>query len=242
MITEKHFVHSYSSFWKDLLPMENEYIRLINSSAELVFDELVCRTDPAHRGLINELASLIYAESVFRDMQVLDVSLLNVDELERRAIQHVKQMRQFNRTGPGRLDAEERQEACDLAVRISTCVRYIGPKRIRVIVPLPGCGRVDGCSADMVLDDALVEMKCGQRHFRSVDMRQLLVYAALNYASKSMDIDKLILVNPRCGTLHREPVEIVCRRLSGSSAADVLGQIVDCMSAHRDLGWDLDLG
>lgn len=66
------------------------------------------------------------------------------------------------------------------------------------------------------------------------DLRQVLIYCALNFAAKGYDISSVCLVNPRAGTYVEEDVEFLCRAASGASAVEVLAAIVEYCSESQD--------
>ncbi len=81
-----------------------------------------------------------------------------------------------------------------LAHNLSTFFRYAKARThftirtIRVSPRFEGCGWLDECEADFLTSNVLVEVKAGDRAFRSIDLRQVLIYCALNFASKKYDI------------------------------------------------------
>jgi hypothetical protein len=99
--------------------------------------------------------------------------------------------------------------------------------------PMPrflGCGWLSECEGDVLGGDALYEFKAGVRAFRMVDFRQLLVYCALNFASKTHSIRDVCLMNPRHGVYYGEAIEDLCQALAARSSIDVLGEIVEYVS------------
>jgi hypothetical protein len=73
-------------------------------------------------------------------------------------------------------------------------------------------------------------VKAGERGFRGSDIRQMLCYCALNFASKKYEIEDLCLVNPRSGRYITATVEYLCMRVASRSAAEVLADIVEYVS------------
>jgi hypothetical protein len=62
------------------------------------------------------------------------------------------------------------------------------------------------------------------------DLHQLLTYCALNFATKALDIKSVGLVNPRVGTFIFLDLDYLCMECAGSSAADVLDEILQYVS------------
>ena len=64
---------------------------------------------------------------------------------------------------------------------------------------------IDLGKGDLISSDALFEIKAGDRFFRSVDVRQLIMYGALNSVSQSYQINRLGLFSiPRVGILSND--------------------------------------
>jgi hypothetical protein len=63
-----------------------------------------------------------------------------------------------------------------------------------------------------------------------LDIKQVLVYCALNFSSKSFDIQRVCLFNPREGLYFAESVNDVCQLAGGRSAFDILGELVEYIS------------
>ena len=77
----------------------------------------------------------------------------------------------------------------------------------------------------------LWEIKAGDRKFRSVDLRQVIVYAALNRASDQHDIKGLGLVNPRMGISFKAELDEFCLEMSGKPSGELLGEVVYYISS-----------
>jgi hypothetical protein len=73
----------------------------------------------------------------------------------------------------------------------------------------------------------LYEVKCVERNLRSIDIRQVLTYCALNYQSRQFEIDEVCVVNPRRGIVFRFGVEALAEQASGKNSADLFHQIGD---------------
>ena len=90
-----------------------------------------------------------------------------------------------------------------------------------------GCGILDSCYGDLFMGSTLYEVKCVERNLRSIDIRQVLAYCALNYQSRQFDIDHVCIVNPRRGISFRFGVESLTQKASGKNSAELFHQIGD---------------
>ena len=104
------------------------------------------------------------------------------------------------------------------------------------IVPRPafsGCGFLAACRGDLLLGHTLYEMKRVERGFRQPDLRQLVIYCALNAAAAQHDIRRVGLINPQRGTFFRADLEWLVRNLAGRGSAELFPDILDFVTAAR---------
>jgi hypothetical protein len=95
-----------------------------------------------------------------------------------------------------------------------------------------GCGRLNSCKGDIVLENKLIEVKAGERHFRLIDVRQVITYLALNFCSKKYKLQDIALLNPRTGLVFETSVSILIESCSGRRPVDVFSDIVDFVSTE----------
>ena len=105
----------------------------------------------------------------------------------------------------------------------------VGPERITdgASSRFKGCGILDSCYGDLFVGSCLYEVKCVERNLRSIDIRQVLTYCALNYQSQQITIDEVSIVNPRRGIAFRYGVEALAQQVSGKNSAELFHQIGD---------------
>lgn len=94
-----------------------------------------------------------------------------------------------------------------------------------------GCGFVDASVGDVLAGDCLYEIKAGRRSFRSSDLRQLLVYVALEMQKSGKLTNKVGLFNPRMGVSYVSKLETVSFEMSGKAARQLVFDLIDAMSA-----------
>ncbi|WP_228121940.1 hypothetical protein [Variovorax paradoxus] len=88
-----------------------------------------------------------------------------------------------------------------------------------------GCGILGAAEGDIISSGCLYEIKAGARAFRISDIRQLLVYSTLAYASGSLEFDRIGLCNPRTGAFWVKSLDSICQSISGLKASDVLSNL-----------------
>lgn len=85
---------------------------------------------------------------------------------------------------------------------------------------------MQSCTGDIQIGDTLVEVKAGNRNFRGPDIRQLLVYAALNFFSSGNMYKNICLVNPRTGKYVLYDLDEISYLLSGKTGLDLVNEIL----------------
>ncbi|GAA2389044.1 hypothetical protein GCM10010432_54840 [Catellatospora methionotrophica] len=93
---------------------------------------------------------------------------------------------------------------------------------------VPGCGIVDAAFGDIKDEGHLAEIKAVTRPFRSTDIRQLLTYSAMLYAS-GRSVDRLSLYNPRRARLFTTTLNEVSFSVGGRSGSELMQDLIDSM-------------
>ncbi len=230
MITETRFALSHHAFWHDLLPMAEQFTRSINDSPNRFESPLQALEAPALRGVVNELAFRLFVRA---ERGPTSPSSLPGEAIADELASTRTFISSFRQHGRGPLPALGNRgvlEAIKLAQRTQSFFAAVSARSLVLQPMFPGCGWVSECQGDVYSDAVLYEVKSGERAFRSSDIRQLLVYCALNYASKAFPIHTLCLVNPRSGTFVTESLNAICETLSGRPATEVLADVVEYVS------------
>jgi hypothetical protein len=99
---------------------------------------------------------------------------------------------------------------------------------------IKGCGILGVCAADISSRDILVEVKTVDRNFSSKDIRQIVIYLALDFISGVRQWNSAILFNPRRSRIVRfNPAEFIRYISAGKTAAHVYREI-ESFLLHRD--------
>lgn len=231
MSTEKELAISHTGFWRTTLPLSESFIRTMNRGLERFTLPMASAVPAGRRGLVNEAAFQVFVTSSNSHNPVAELDASAIDAAWARAAVHVRTMRQFSRApidaspGVGELD-----ECVALAQRITEFFSRRTFSALSVEPTFTGCGLIDETRGDVLADRILFEVKAGERHFRSVDLHQLLIYCALNFATKALDITAVGLVNPRVGVFTILDLDELCNECAGSSATEVLDEILQYVS------------
>ena len=233
MISETTFASSFSSFWRELLPAADTYVRHRNLGLER-FDRPMQLSDRLLRDVINELGFRLFcisAETGSSNPRSLPVSV--IDDAARRTMRFVERFRSLN-MHPIKMPKAATEEALLLSSRIAAFVARSRKRRPIVCRPrFEGCGKLDACEGDLMWGSTLCEVKSGDRLFRSADLRQLLTYCALRYVEGGDEITRVTLLNPRRGVHFSDSLEGLCRETSGLSPSEVMSEIVEVLSESQ---------
>jgi hypothetical protein len=234
VISEREFAQSHAEFWHQLLPMAESYIRARNRQLGR-FAKPIKSSMPANmRGLINEIGFRLFAESVATDVAVLRLPVATILRCVDDGVMYV--IGEQNRTDVPHLDITSREviEAQTVGHRIALFFQEAEQRSISTFPLFRGCGRVDECVGDVLAGDVLFEIKAGERNFRTLDLRQVLVYCALNFAGRSYAIERICLINPRMGVFLEESLDDLCSELAGRPPTEILADIVQFISEPAD--------
>jgi hypothetical protein len=228
--SEKHLSLSHAGFWNALLPMAESFIRARNLSLQRFDNPIASTTAPSEHGVINEVAFRIFAACVQLALPPEDLPSDVVHRCTRDALEHIRRFRQFSRSPVAHATGEGLREAKLLATRLTTFFQSRQTKVLHARPFFAGCGWLDEAEGDVIEDATLFEIKAGERLFRTTDIRQVLCYCALNFSSKTYDLERIGLANPRLGVYLVEELEILCQKIAGTSAVNVLSEIVHYVS------------
>jgi hypothetical protein len=96
-------------------------------------------------------------------------------------------------------------------------------------------GYVDSCAGDIAIGKVLIEVKTVNRNISGRDIRQLLVYFALESATATPRWMSAEFFNPRRACSYKFEIDEIVKSVSGGRPAnDVLEDIVDYF-ANREI-------
>ena len=230
MISETEFAQRYTSLWHQVLPMADSIVRRINVSYEQFAPTLTSKANPRRRAYVNELAFRIFAHSS-RD-GILRQPKPDVDalaELEQSTAFFISRLRSADEISQP--DLAEREEALLISRRLFTYfAMHEATNPLSFAPKFAGCGILNTCVGDIVAEPTLYEVKAGARDFRLIDVRQVVTYCALNFASRRYLINRVVLLNPRRGISAMLDIHEDLSRASGSSASEVYADLLDFLS------------
>lgn len=216
MISEKSFARGYSSFWIEYFPWLNSYCQSLNKyNLERVSSPLP-ELDAAEHRSINNTIAFYHFRNLFNDP--------NFDICTSRD-QAISYMSRFPRsaTVSYSFSVMDRQVVETQVSRLKK--RYDGNLCISPF--FPGCGIIDNCHGDILQGNKLIEIKAGERNIQPADIKQLIVYSALDWLSPSnkYQFDEIEIYNPRVGYLWKNQLEDLLVSITDIPKEDVFEQI-----------------
>lgn len=238
MISEARFAQGFASFWREALPMGEEVVKFLNHQFEVFDEPMESDVEPRRRELTNEAGFRIFAGMV-EDGKVA-AGEPPAELIESACREATEFIRRFRRPEPAPLSPptdEEQAEAVELASRLATFFRSLPPREpLQVWPEFAGCGIVKTCRGDLFAGRTLYEVKAGERSFRQVDLRQVFVYGALNYAEARHPLENVGFVNPRLGRFFEAELEQLVRNTTGRAAVELFADIVEFLASDRVSG------
>lgn len=191
---------------------------------ERSWPELASETAPGARAMVNRAAFHVLA-----DAAILGLPLANKLDFVRD--NNNIQAAELALVGAQIFSAREYVEVAELARRM--CYNLFGPDRGDVILSpkFSGCGIINACSGDALENGChIVELKDGDRAFRSYEFRQLSIYSALHLNSTGLVPNSVEVINSRRGVGVTIGIEEFADEVAGQSAYDFLREIIRFIS------------
>lgn len=229
VISERKFSNSFSSFWNELLPTADSFVRRMNLSLEryCLPTESRFEVNRDRRSVINELSFRLFMSlAKGKKISVNDKMKMSLE------VSHYIEKLAPNINIDQPISKDELEEAESLSSALAQYFSVAGLNKLRFWPVFRGCGRINSCKGDIIIDDKLVEVKAGDRHFRITDVRQVITYLTLNSISKQYDIQHIALVNPRKGLFFETTVEVLIEDCSQRKPVDVFGDIIYFLSSE----------
>lgn len=228
MISERKFSSTFSSFWGQLLPMGKPFVRKLNLACERQVAPTISKmpVDREKRSVVNELSFRLFKEQVEKGKKVKTARL---NELSGEVIKYIQRL-SYNIPEIPPLSKEEIEEAVEIASSLMCFFPEAILQKLLFWPPFRGCGNIQPCQGDIILSDTLIEVKAGDRHFGINDLRQVLVYLALNFSSQQYDLKNVELINPRTGLYFNAPIKTIVEECSGRLPADIFLDIIEFVS------------
>ncbi len=232
LISSTTFAKQHTSTWKLLAPAMDFFVRRLRLQHQREFPPLQSKVAARRRALINQISFIYFASKSTSGWvssrleertlhEAIHKARAEIASIDKVAIESVL------------LPTDPELDDCSQQVwRLQLFFASYQRSGMLEFFPLfQGCGIIDTSFGDVYTDGHLFEVKAGDRGFLSIDLKQLLTYAALNSVRADREIQFLGLFNPRVGISYKVGLEELCQEISGSSANEMLGEIVRVISS-----------
>ena len=242
MITEKNIAAEFKGFWGESLPLLTpNFVRIFN---ETIGDDLTTLQtdmkkipigkDIKKHDLVAEfsfqLAKLAYEKSLWIDELKLEHD--NILEAYNRTIKFLRKYESENYEIV--LNDSEVAESLALAEQYDYFLEHIGSKDIEFSPIIVGAGFLGKCKADLSVGDTLYEIKTVSRNISGRDIKQLLIYLALQHSTGSFKWKNAGFYNPRKALSYKIPIDHLIYKTSGGKAtAELFSDIIDFLCSRE---------
>lgn len=235
MISEKEFIKRYKTFWDYLIPLGEKFVKDIKIiHGERYNVPIESNVDPNGRALISEISFNLFKEANKKKMKIgrdypSDLLLKNLIVHSKNAVRSLERLDEIISRD---LLQEEIDESLALARLLQEYFAHMENETTMTIHPIiKGCGFIDHCLVDVITGDTLYEIKSGGQPFKIVDIKQIIVYCSLNYASLQYNVKNIAMYNPRLGIYFKKDVDEFSDLVSGRSASDLFMEVIEYVSS-----------
>ena len=193
MISEKRFANEYNSFWSQLLPFSERYVRSMNHFQTSFGEEITFAGNGSVRAFVAEMAFCLASwrlqgRSVFNQSGLVQAYFASKDFFGEHGVNWRVFLNQTHLDSALKMAETSYEELKDLV---------IDKDKVEFRPSFNGCGLIATCEGDLRIGHSLIEFKSVSRGFRSTDYRQLITYVALNSAAQTQAIERVVLINAR---------------------------------------------
>jgi hypothetical protein len=240
MISERTFASSFSGFWAELLPLLTpSFVHMVDAGyRESLMDTAGAVLDPVPKSPETRDPAVV-AEFAFFLARTAFSGGMGVEEcfgqvaLRTRAEADARQVVATYQAGherfQGGMNGAELNEGLALARHYQAFLeRRRGTGAVEFSPPIRGAGFLSACRGDLSAGDALFEVKTVERNLASKDIRQLVVYLALQHVTGERRWGRAGFMNPRNAVSYEFGVDDLVTRMSGGRPApEVFRDLVD---------------
>lgn len=251
MISERSFASSFPGFWTELLPMLTpRFVHMINSGSSSALESRygsLLKPIPKNPEIIDnsvvaEFAFFLAQNAIQTEREVDDIFQ---DERLRESIESFA-VELVTRYKGGKRHSQIKLEQPDLneGLALARNYKFFLEKRYRNQAiefgpAIPGAGYLAACRADLSVGKVLIEIKTVDRNLASKDIKQLIVYLALQASTGRRRWTTAGFFNPRRATYHEFNIDELIERMSGGrSATEVFQDLLDFVCS-RDFQLDV---
>ena len=226
MIDASSFAAQHNAFWADQTPTCEHFVRRLNLEFAKRWTRPLEKPEDRFRvAFVAELAFSRFCAKVARipDHRIMEHALRDARKRLRPLIDN-----------PASLEEQVSQIEETQALNLEGNLWSFFSCRKTQIVTRPlfhGCGYIDASEGDILSGSCLFEIKSVERSFRSIDIRQLITYCALNHSSGQFEFENIGVFNPRRGLYFELEIDGVSREISGQPKLELFESIIHTISS-----------
>jgi hypothetical protein len=250
MISERELSKSFSGFWGELLPLLtpsfvhffNETFKLNLVDAQgLPIGTVKKASDLGDTAFLAEVA--FYLVKLARQHELSAVSAWEDVALRDKVIGLASATVDAYEGGTGQVPSElgegEREEVLGLAHNYDLFLgRFADGTAITFNPRIQGSGFISSCEADISVGNVLYEVKTVSRNLAGKDLRQVIIYLALQAATGERRWTQAGFFNPRRATVHEFNVDDLVSRISGGRLAVEVFRGITEFALTREVEFD----
>lgn len=226
MIDASSFAAHHNAFWASQTPTSEHFVRRLNLEyAERWTVPLDKPREQIRAAFVAELAFSRFCAKVAGtpEHEIMDPAL-------KEARKHLWSLVADPATLEEKLSETEEMQMLGLEINLDSFFSSRGT--YTVTRPLfRGCGYIDTSEGDILSGSCLFEVKAVDRPFRSIDIRQLVTYCALNHLSAQFELESMGVFNPRRGVYFETTIDKVSREISGQPSQELFDSIIHAISS-----------
>jgi len=239
MISEKIVASLFSGFWSESLPLlTSSFVKVFNEAycedlTEIpmsAFSNIEISQEVEKHDLVAEF-SFCAAEAIHSKGLTEKQLEESVEEQEKVQNSAVSFLKRYQDQGQGiLLNKTELQEALKIASQYNHFFNYLklNHNEINFRPKLKGAGFLGLCTADLATNNTLYEVKTVSRNLSGKDIRQLLIYLALQSEADKKQWDYAGFFNPRKALHYRFSVDhLIYRTSGGRTRSEVFESIIN---------------
>jgi hypothetical protein len=240
MISVRQFSILFQNFWHPFSPGLRDLAKTLQAQVYQYAEPVSQQYAPSKRALSSELGFRAFC--LRRQNGAGNLSIEEaISRCEAATSSYIARFRrsdgdpEFIVSDVATVDDEVRRDAqiqCrQLDLFCSTLPKY---SIIKIEPIIPGCGIIDNCRGDLMVNDDLYESKSRVGQIEQSDIRQLLTYAILLSIASPERVSGIGILNPFRGTRSILEISDAVHIVSGCSLLEFCAMTADALTAERN--------
>lgn len=228
MISEVTFSKLYTSFWNSLLINSKNYVRLVNGALIQDVHKPISSYSSKYNAYINILSFELY--ELYLGKGNLNFTKLEIELASKSSFDKVSKFASFYKSIQIPSFIEIKNEVYFI---VRSLVDQYQTKSPIIRKPLDGIGILNNSEIDLIYSSTLVEIKSGDRKFKTLDLRQVIIYLTQNhYSLNPVLIDRIELFNPRMGIIFNSDIQSMIYELTFLTPFEVYEEVKNYLCDH----------